>query len=197
MSEAITDAVAVLHDLLKSDSETVRLQAAAAILQFACQAKSDTSMTDGETSQTAVLDVVRANRFELVSTDGKVLAVLGKVKKHPFDSEVVGDGIGLALLDNDGRPQVRLCADNHDGLITSQGLTIYDISGKYRVNVGASAGGGGLGMKQGTNSKFEMFIAAHSPILRFTDKDEKQRVFVGLDTFQLAAADGSVLFNAP
>lgn len=199
MGEAIADAIAVLRKLLKSDSETIRLQAAAVILQFdgATEATSGTDTDGGDTSQSTVSDVVRANRFELVSTNGKVLAVLGKVEKHPFDSDTVEAGIGLALLDKDGRPQVRLCADNHDGLVTSQGLTIFDLSGKYRVNLGASAGGGGLGMKEGILGDFEVFIAAQSPILRFTDKDGRIRVFVGLDTMQLTAANGSVLFNAP
>lgn len=79
VTEAKENALAVLRELLKSDSETVRLQVAAAILQLAggIQAKTDTGTNEKATSEPAVLDVVRANRFELMSADGKVVAVLG------------------------------------------------------------------------------------------------------------------------
>lgn len=52
--------------------------------------------------------------------------ILGEVAEHRLDSSFVGPGVGLALLDKNGEPQVRLCAENHDGVITHQGLTIYD-----------------------------------------------------------------------
>jgi len=206
MSQQQTNALAVLEELLKSASETVRLQAAVALLQFASirngsdDARSGAGPPVGNEQsgvQSIASEVVRAGRFELIGADGKVQAILGKVEKHPADSEFVGPGVGLALLDKDGHPQIRLCADNHDGLTTSQGLTIYDISGKYRVNLGASAGGGGLGIERGTAANFEVFIGGQSPILRFTDKDGKERLSLALDTFKLVAADESVLFKAP
>jgi len=196
MSDVVSEALTVLRELLKVQSESIRLQAATAILQYAGATESGTDSGEGA-SHDGVPDVVRATRFELVSAEGKLLAVLGEVEKHPFDSDFVEGGIGLALLDNEGRPQVRLCADNHHGVLTSQGLTIFDISGKYRVNLGASQGGGGIGLEHGTKGKFEMFVAAQSPILRYTDKDGTRRVFLALDTLQLVSEGGSVLFDAP
>lgn len=200
MDELRADAVTVLQELLKSDSEAVRLQAAATIVSLPASAlassltKSTSQEVDGSGG---VSDVIRSKRFELVSEGGQVLAVLGEVEKHPFDGSFVVGGVGLALLDRDGRPQVRLLADNHDGTIAYQGLTIYDKSNEYRVNVSAGLGGGGLRMDYGANGTFEVFITGESPIVRFRDRDDKVRLFCHIDGMKLIAGDGKVLFEAP
>ena len=197
MNEATIEAITVLRELLKSDAESIRLQAAAALLQFAATTDnaSVSDPTKEDASQTS--GVVRANRFELVGTDGTVLAVLGKIDKHPLDSSFVGEGIGLALLDSVGRPQVRLCADNHDGVLNSQGLTIFGDSGEYKVNVSANGVGGGIIIENGSLGILQLILVGKSPYLVFKDKDDKERLLFKLDTLQLQAEDGTTLFKVP
>jgi len=199
ISDTKTEAIAVLQALMQSQTETVRLAAASTILQFA-HLLTETANPDthqSPTSNSSVPPLIQAHRFELIGDNGEVLAILGRVEQHPFDGELGGDITGLAFLDKEGHPQVRLCGDNHDGTLTTSGLTMYGLTGQYRVNVGASDGGAGIDMKHGDGAYLEQFVASNTPILRFTDKDGKMRLFLALDTFQLLAADGSIVFKTP
>ena len=218
------NAILVLRELLRSESESIRLSAAATILQFG-EAVPQTIDGSGEvppppagpappTPPNPIQDTIRAKRFELVTNEGKVLAILGEIPKHPWDNNLdgsgvpafvgpFGPGVGLALLDGDGLPQIRLCADLNDGHHSYNGLTIYGIGGNYRVDVNASAGGGGFGVEARSGSRVDIGAGLSVPRIWLIDKDNKVRLGMALDAqtgdpgIGLVKADGSVLFKAP
>lgn len=102
---------------------------------------------------------IRATRFELVDSTGKTLAVLGLIGKHPFDGEfVAGGNPGLAILDRDGNPQVRLCGPRQDNGISSEGFTMYSLDGKYKMNVKADIMGANMVAEFGTLSLLDVGI---------------------------------------
>lgn len=70
----------------------------------------------------AVQDTVRANRIEVVDTDGKLLAVLGKLTSDEFRTTN-----GLALLSNDKQViQLALTKSNKDGSLSSADLEVFN-----------------------------------------------------------------------
>ena len=207
MSSLEQDALDVLKGLLASDSETVRLSAASAILQFG-RATGDvgpapTSPPGVESDHPAppVLDLLRIRRLELVDPDGKLLAVMGSLDGHPSDPGGIDAGCGLALMDSEGRPEVRLCAHNHNSIVNMQGLTVYDRTGEFRVRAQANDGAGGFVVQKGTKGRLDLFVAS-SPIFQMFHQEDDERVRLevqpGTGQPQLQLKDNTdVLFEAP
>jgi len=152
-------------------------------------------------SNSPIQETIRAKRIELVRDDGSVVAILGLIDKHPLDGEFVTAGsFGLAILDSDGNPQIRLCGRS-DGDNAMEGLTIYTDNKAVRTQINAGMGLGGLIVQSGN---FELAVGSFgggTPVLQITQLPEneprKERVLLDADAVQFTDIIGVVKFKAP
>jgi len=162
----------------------------------------DNNGGDSSNGNGPVQETIRAKRIELVRDDGKVVAVLGFIGTHPLDpAAAVFGGVGLTILDEDGRPQIRL---------TSAGLTIYSPDGLVRTQIRSDIFGGGLLVTHNPqlNEGFGNFVVAlgaydteGSPLLTISQFDAggqmHERALLSSETIQLTDLSGVVKFKAP
>jgi hypothetical protein len=124
--------------------------------------------------QLMVQDTVKAKRFEVVDTDGKVLAVLGKLTDRLNRTST-----GLALVSND-KQVVRLTLDaESDGSLNHATLTVSDpkdAEQKELFRAGVTSASEGIGLFPGLLFDYREYFTRMEPdglrIAVKTDKDE-------------------------
>jgi hypothetical protein len=122
--------------------------------------------------QQMVQDTVRAHRIEVVDSDGKLLAVLGKLADR-----LNGTSTGLALVSND-KQVVRLMLDSEsDGSLNHATLTISDpkdAEQKELFRAGVTSASAGIGLFPGLLFEYREYFTRIEPDgLRIAVKTEK------------------------
>jgi len=138
---------------------------------------------DGQTSTT-----IRAERFEVVDQDGKVVAALDATSEDGprlmlFDGagktrvwlNVTKDGPGLTLYDGAGKDRISLDVTKNDS-----GLTLYDAKGKGRVWLNVRKDGPGLTLYDAPGKeRVGLGVTKDGPGLTLYDAAEKKRAALG------------------
>jgi hypothetical protein len=143
--------------------------------------------------QQMVQDTVKAHRIEVVDTDGKVLAVLGKLTDRLNRTST-----GLALVSND-RQVVRLTLDSDsDGSLNHATLTVSDpkdAEQKELFRAGVTSASEGIGLFPGLLFEYRDYFTRMEPDgLRIAVKTEQDTPYADVISVR-ANEDGSAMLS--
>jgi hypothetical protein len=143
--------------------------------------------------QQTVQDTVRAHRIEVVDTDGKVLAVLGKLTDRLNRTST-----GLALVSND-KQVVRLTLDSDsDGSLNQATLTVSDpkdAEQKELFRAGVTSASEGIGLFPGLLFEYRDYFTRMEPDgLRIAVKTEQDTPYADVISVR-ANEDGSAMLT--
>ena len=143
--------------------------------------------------QQTVQDTVRAHRIEVVDTDGKVLAVLGKLTDRLNRTST-----GLALVSND-KQVIRLTLDSDsDGSLNQATLTVSDpkdAEQKELFRAGVTSASEGIGLFPGLLFEYRDYFTRMEPDgLRIAVKTEQDTPYADVISVR-ANEDGSAMLT--
>jgi hypothetical protein len=143
--------------------------------------------------QQTVQDTVRAHRIEVVDTDGKVLAVLGKLTDRLNRTST-----GLALVSN-GKQVIRLTLDSDsDGSLNQATLTVSDpkdAEQKELFRAGVTSASEGIGLFPGLLFEYRDYFTRMEPDgLRIAVKTDQDTPYADVISVR-ANEDGSAMLT--